>query len=242
MASWCQVTPAGRLHSCLVAPSDLSSSTLPTDPCPTLRAALDAVPAYIPGKPASAPEGVTAYKLSSNENPFPPLDAVRVVLDKTLDVVNRYPDMASVDLVAAIAAFVGCDPANIAVGTGSVGILGQIVQATCDAGDEVVFAWRSFEAYPIVAALADARAVMVPVDAGQRHQLGLMADAVTERTRVIVCSPNNPRGRSCTATVGGVLVRGCRGRCSWCSTRPIWSSSATLTPPTRWPCGARTRT
>ena len=36
-------------------------------PAPTLRAALDAVPAYIPGKPASAPEGVTAYKLSSNE-------------------------------------------------------------------------------------------------------------------------------------------------------------------------------
>jgi len=162
---------------------------------PRLRAALDAVPAYVPGKPASAPEGVTAYKLSSNENPFPPLDSVRVVLDKALDIVNRYPDMASVDLIAAIAAFVGCDPANIAVGTGSVGILGQIIQATCEPGDEVVFAWRSFEAYPIVAALAGARSVMVPVDAGQRHQLAAMAAAVTERTRVvIVCSPNNPTG------------------------------------------------
>ena len=69
--------------------------------------------------------------------------------------------MANVDLIAAIAAFVGVAPANIAVGTGSVGILGQIIQATCDAGDEVVFAWRSFEAYPIVAALAGA--VSVPV-------------------------------------------------------------------------------
>ncbi len=162
---------------------------------PRLRSALDSVPAYVPGKPASAPEGVTAYKLSSNENPFPPLDSVRVVLDKKLDVINRYPDMASVDLIAAIAGFVGCAPENIAVGTGSVGILGQIVQSTCDAGDEIVFAWRSFEAYPIVAALAGARSVMVPVDAGQRHQLAAMAAAVTERTRVvIVCSPNNPTG------------------------------------------------
>ncbi len=162
---------------------------------PRLRTALDSVPAYVPGKPAVAPEGVTAYKLSSNENPYPPLDSVRVVLDKALDVVNRYPDMACVDLIAAIAAFVGCETGNIAVGTGSVGILGQIVQATCDPGDEIVFAWRSFEAYPIFAALAGARSVMVPVDADQRHQLDLMADAVTERTRVvIVCSPNNPTG------------------------------------------------
>ncbi|HRW17325.1 MAG TPA: histidinol-phosphate transaminase [Dermatophilaceae bacterium] len=162
---------------------------------PRLRAALDRVPAYVPGKPARAPEGVTAYKLSSNENPFPPLDSVRVVLDKQLDTINRYPDMASVDLIAAIAAFVGCDPANIAVGTGSVGILGQIVQSTCDAGDEVVYAWRSFEAYPIVAALADAVGVPVAVDEGQRHRLDAMAAAVTDRTRVvIVCSPNNPTG------------------------------------------------
>ncbi len=162
---------------------------------PLLRAALDRVPAYVPGKPPTAPAGVTAYKLSSNENPYPPLDPVRVVLDKALDTVNRYPDMASVDLIAAIAAYCGVDPDNIAVGTGSVAVLGQIVQATCDPGDEIIFAWRSFEAYPIVAALADTTAVMVPVDADQRHRLDAMADAVTERTKVvIICSPNNPTG------------------------------------------------
>ena len=135
-----------------------------------------------------APEGVTAYKLSSNENPFPPLDAVRVVLDKALDVVNRYPDMASVDLIGAIAAFVGCDPANIAVGTGSVGILGQIIQATCDPGDEVVFAWRSFEAYPIVAASARPRA----------------------RARAVALRPPAPEGAAAQAAASAARVRGWR--------------------------------
>ena len=41
-----------------------------------LRTALQAVPAYTPGKPAAAPPGVTAYKISSNENPYPPLPSV----------------------------------------------------------------------------------------------------------------------------------------------------------------------
>ena len=77
------------------SPSASPSSAL----SPRLRAALDAVPAYVPGKPAAAPPGITAYKLSSNENPYPPLDSVRVVLDKALDTINRYPDMANVCLL-----------------------------------------------------------------------------------------------------------------------------------------------
>ena len=48
---------------------------------------------------------------------------------------------------------------QIATGTGSVGVLAQIIQSTCDPGDEVVYAWRSFEAYPIVVAIAGATSV-----------------------------------------------------------------------------------
>ena len=60
--------------------------------------------------------------------------------------------MAVTELTAAIAEAVGVETSHVATGTGSVGVLGQIIQATCDAGDEVVYAWRSFEAYPIVTA------------------------------------------------------------------------------------------
>jgi histidinol-phosphate aminotransferase len=109
--------------------------------------------------------------------------------------VNRYPDMAATALVQAIAAHHGVPAEWIATGTGSVGVLGQIVTATCGPGDEVVFAWRSFEAYPIVVQLSGATAVPVPLDADARHDLAAMAAAVTERTRlVLVCTPNNPTG------------------------------------------------
>ncbi len=162
---------------------------------PRPRAVVDAVPRYQPGKPAVPAGGLTAYKISSNENPFPPLPSVLAVLGEAAGAINRYPDMANTDLRAAIGRHLGVDPDWIATGTGSVGVLGQIVQAMCDAGDEVVFAWRSFEAYPIVATLAGATAVTVPLTADARHDLPAMAAAITDRTRVVlVCTPNNPTG------------------------------------------------
>ena len=160
-----------------------------------LRDTLRSVPAYAPGKPAAPHEGLTAYKLSSNENPYPPLPAVVDVLTQAAGRVNRYPDMAATALVEAIAAHHDVPAEWIATGTGSVGVLGQIVTATCGPGDEVVYAWRSFEAYPIVVQLSGATGVPVPLDADARHDLSAMADAVNDRTRlVLVCSPNNPTG------------------------------------------------
>jgi histidinol-phosphate aminotransferase len=160
-----------------------------------LRAALRDVPAYKPGKPATAREGATAYKISSNENPYPPLPSVLKVVQDAATQMNRYPDMAVGALSQALAKRLDVPVEHLATGTGSVGVLGQLIQATCDPGDEVVYAWRSFEAYPIVVAIAGARSVQVPLDADSRHDLEAMLAAITERTRlVLVCTPNNPTG------------------------------------------------
>jgi len=160
-----------------------------------LREALAAVPAYKPGKPAAAREGVTAYKISSNENPYPPLPGVLQVVADAASEMNRYPDMAVTALTDALAQRLGVQSEHIATGTGSVGVLGQIIAATCDQGDEVVYAWRSFEAYPIVVAIAGAVSVQIPLDINARHDLVAMAAAITPRTRLIlICTPNNPTG------------------------------------------------
>lgn len=162
---------------------------------PALRAALDRVPAYTPGKPAAAPAGVTAYKISSNENPYPPLPSVLDAVRDAAASMNRYPDMAVTALTERLARHLDVPAERLAMGPGSVGVLGQIVTATCDAGDEVVFAWRSFEAYPILVQLAGATPVQVPLTADGAHDLDAMAAAITDRTRlVLVCTPNNPTG------------------------------------------------
>jgi histidinol-phosphate aminotransferase len=90
---------------------------------------------------------------------------------------------------------VGID--RLAAGTGSVAVLYHLLQAFCEDGDEVVYAWRSFEAYPIAVAVSGAASVQVPLTPDGRHDLDAMAAAVTERTKVVlVCSPNNPTGPS----------------------------------------------
>ena len=61
--------------------------------------------------------------------------------------------------------------------------------------DEVLYPWRSFEAYPILTTVAGARSVQVPLRPDQSFDLDALAAAVTARTRVMfVCSPNNPTG------------------------------------------------
>lgn len=155
------------------------------------------LPTYKAGKRAEPVEGLAAFKLSSNENPMDPLPGVLDVIAAASRQVNRYPDPHSTELVHALAARFGVDPDRIATGTGSVGVCQQIVQAVADAGDEVVYAWRSFEAYPIITTIAGATSVAVPLDASWNHDLDAMATAITPRTAVVfVCTPNNPTGTS----------------------------------------------
>ncbi len=158
-----------------------------------LRPAVACLPPYVPGERVAP--GARAYKLSSNENPFPPLPSVLEAISRAAAETNRYPDMYATELCEALAARMAVAPAQIAVGTGSVAVLGHVLAAVAGAGDEVVFGWRSFESYPIAVAISGATAVMVPVGADGRLDLPGMAAAVTERTRaVLVCTPNNPTG------------------------------------------------
>src|SRR6478736_2916098 len=110
----------------MTTPSSSPDSTGPTPSADDvrLREALGRLPAYVPGKPAPQREGQTAYKVSSNENPYPPLKSVRKVIERAAREVNRYPDMAVTELTAAIAEAVGVETSHVATGTGSVGVLG----------------------------------------------------------------------------------------------------------------------
>jgi histidinol-phosphate aminotransferase len=82
----------------------------------------------------------------------------------------------------------------------------QLLEAVGEPGAEVIYAWRSFEAYPTLADLAATESVRVPLR-DETHDLAAMADAITPRTRLIfVCNPNNPTGTVVHAAELGELL------------------------------------
>ena len=159
-----------------------------------LRADLDALAAYRPGK-APAPGTGPRFKLSSNENPYPPLPSVAERIAELAGGVNRYPEMSGHVITARLAELHGVPGEQVVLGAGGVEVISQLMRATAGTGDEVVFAWRSFEAYPLLTVAAGARPVQVPLTASAGHDFAAMRAAIGERTRlVIVCNPNNPTG------------------------------------------------
>jgi histidinol-phosphate aminotransferase len=164
-----------------------------SDLSPRFRPVLDTVPAYKPGKAPVATAG-EAHKLSSNESPYGPLPSVLGVIAEAASAVNRYPDNGAEALTGAIAERFAVPAGHIAVGCGSVGVLKQLIEAVSDPGSEILYAWRSFEAYPPLSDLAGATSVRVPLR-DETHDLAAMAEAITPATRlVLVCNPNNPTG------------------------------------------------
>ncbi|GAA4853425.1 histidinol-phosphate transaminase [Actinomycetospora corticicola] len=155
-----------------------------------LRPDLSSLPAYVAGRTVPG-----AVKLASNEVALPPHPHVQQAVAEAVAVANRYPDITVTTLTQRLADHLGVAPERIATGCGSVALCGQLVAAVCSPGDEVVFAWRSFEAYPIVSVIGHATPVPVPNTAGHEHDLEAMLAAITDRTRIVfVCNPNNPTG------------------------------------------------
>ncbi len=164
-----------------------------------LRPTLQTLPAYVAGRTVAG-----AVKLASNETPYPPLPHVQARIAEAAAAVNRYPDIVAAALSEALAAKHGVGVERVRVGCGSVSLCTQLVQAVADADDEVIYAWRSFEAYPIITAVSGASSIQVALRE-HVHDLNAMAERITGKTRLIfVCNPNNPTG---TAVDRDVLVR-----------------------------------
>jgi histidinol-phosphate aminotransferase len=163
------------------------------------------LPKYAAGKPPAVIEGLQPYKLSSNENPLPPIPEVLAAIHAQHNI-QRYPDPLSTALRTELSRFLDVPAEDIVTGAGSLGALVQILQTFAGqsedgTADEVVYAWRSFEAYPIMIGLSGAASVQIPNQADGSHDLDAMAAALNERTKVVLlCTPNNPTGPALTTS------------------------------------------
>ena len=166
---------------------DIAATTVTPSP------RLSGLPGYGRGRVGAAQ--VFAHRLGSNEAPDVPEASVKQAVIAAFSGANRYPDLRGETLGADLAQRHGLDADQVAVAAGSIVLLDHVIRAYCDGGDEIVTAWRSYEAYPIIAGLSGARLVEVRLDEDHRLDAAAFRSAVGPRTRaVLICNPNNPTG------------------------------------------------
>lgn len=163
---------------------------------PQPRPELHAIAVHAASRSGGVPTPEPLHLLAANENPYDPLPGVLDAATAAATRFNRYPDLGCARLMDALAGRFDLPPSRFAAGAGSVGVIQSLIQAMVAPGDEVMYGWRSFEAYPVITtAICGATAVGVPLTDEGYHDLNAMAERVTERTRLIfLCTPNNPTG------------------------------------------------
>jgi histidinol-phosphate aminotransferase len=141
--------------------------------------------------------GSDTAMLASNESCFAPLPSVVEAAGSVLSGANRYPDPSYEPLRRALSERYGIPASRIALGNGSCDVLLAAGEALLEPGAEVVYAWPAFSVYPHLAAASGARAIEVPLDDDDRHDLDAIAAEITVATRlVLICNPNNPTSTS----------------------------------------------
>lgn len=140
------------------------------------------------------PNPIDPFALSLNENPFPPLPAVRSALIRSVSAANRYPEFLPERLRGLIAGQTGVRAGQVVLGAGATGVVLQALQALTSPGDSMAIASPTFDGYPIVAKMARLTTLTVPLDERGHNDLDGLADAAAGARVVVVCRPHNPTG------------------------------------------------
>jgi len=153
---------------------------------------------YPPGKPLDELEreyGVTdSIKLASNENAWGPSPKAVAAINGVLSGLHRYPDGSSFYLTEALARWLGSGMDEIVLGNGSNEVIEFLIKAFVRAGDEVITSHPSFLMYQKFVQVRGGKNTVLPLK-DMAHDLDAIADAVSERTRLIFLdNPNNPCG------------------------------------------------
>lgn len=154
---------------------------------------------YPPGKPIEELEreyGITgSIKLASNENAWGPSPKAVAAIKGALQNLHRYPDGSCYYLAQSLADKIGVKPEEIVFGNGSNEIIGLLIAAFLQPGEEVITSHPTFLMYQKLVQVQGGSNKVVELTAGMHHDLKAILGAVSAKTRMIFLdNPNNPTG------------------------------------------------
>ena len=153
---------------------------------------------YQPGKPIKEVERELSLrhviKLASNENPLGPSGKAVRAMRRAIREVHLYPEGTCFYLIKRLAEEFSLPENQVIVGNGSNEIIELLARGFLSEGDQVISSESTFLVYPILTQACGAEYVTVPTK-DYRYDLKAIADAVTEKTKLIfIANPNNPTG------------------------------------------------
>jgi histidinol-phosphate aminotransferase len=154
---------------------------------------------YPPGKPLEELEreyGISgSIKLASNENAWGPSPKAVEAIKAALLNLHRYPDGSCYYLSRVLAEKIGMRPEEIVFGNGSNEIIGLLIAAFLQPGEEVITSHPTFLMYQKLVQVQGGVNRVVELDAGMHHNLAAILAEITPQTRMIFLdNPNNPTG------------------------------------------------
>ena len=152
---------------------------------------------YKPGKPIAELQrelGIErVVKLASNENPLGPSPLAVAEMNRHYSELNRYPN-GGLDLRETLARQFNLTIENVIAGSGSEGIMSNIIRAFLCDDDEVLTSEGTFVGFYVLARSRGITLVTVPLNR-YRFDLKAISDKINPHTKIIyLANPNNPTG------------------------------------------------
>jgi len=158
---------------------------------------IESLEPYRPGKPAAELQKELGLrhvvKLASNENPLGPSPLAIEELQHHYNDLHIYPN-GGLDLREVLANDYRLKVGNVIVGSGSEGIMSNIIRTFLCDEDEVLTSDGSFVGFYVLARSRGTKLVTVALSS-YRFDLAAIADAINDHTKIIyLANPNNPTG------------------------------------------------
>ena len=154
---------------------------------------------YPPGKPIEELEreyGISgSIKLASNENAWGPSPKAVEAMKEAMQNLHRYPDGSCYYLTRSLSEKLGVRPEEIVFGNGSNEIIGLLITAFLQPGEEVITSHPTFLMYQKLVQVQGGINTVVELTEEMHHDLKAILGAVSPGTRMIFLdNPNNPTG------------------------------------------------
>jgi histidinol-phosphate aminotransferase len=158
---------------------------------------IESLQPYKPGKPIAEVQkelGLSnVIKLASNENPLGPSPLAIEELKKHIHELQFYPNGGQ-ELRAVLAEKYHVKIENVIVGSGSEGIMSNIIRTFLCDEDEVLTTESAFIGFQVLAKSRGVKYRTVPYH-NWRYDLQALARQINEHTKIIyLANPNNPTG------------------------------------------------